>query len=122
MSDNQSDGQRLKSAISNHTHFDGIGRVINIDAAAAEFSQPYRDRIAELEAENALIRAIFVPPGSALILIAPEIASQDEMFGAAERASKVHDGPVVILPHDWQSISRDEILSKLDAVGASKRD
>lgn len=92
-------------------------------AAAAEFSKPYRDRIAELEAENAHLRSVFVPPGSALVLVAPEAASQDEMRDAANRASEVHDGPVILLAHDWQSMPIEELrvkIGKADRVPSSR--
>lgn len=82
------------------------------------FAAPHLAHIAELEAENAQLRSVFVPPGSALVLIAPEAASQDEMHDAARRATEVHDGPVILLAHDWQSIPVDELRAKIDSVAS----
>lgn len=113
------DGELLhESLVRNHISllcpsYDG-----HLDQAATEFSRPYRERIAEIEAENTRLRSVFVPPGSALILIAPETASQDEMHDATKRAAEVHDGPVIMLAHDWQSMPVDELRTKIDGVAS----
>lgn len=87
-----------------------------IDIIAAEFAAPYLARITELEAENARLQSVFVPPSSSLILIAPEAASQDEMHDTAKRAAAVHDGPVIVMAHDWQSMSVDELRAHIKDV------
>jgi hypothetical protein len=114
------DAYRLHAAW--RTHIDTKSESIeylnkaDFSAAADEFSKPYRDRIAELEAENAQLRSVFVSPGSTLVLVAPKVASQDEMRDAANRASEAHDGPVILLAHDWQSMPIEELRAKIANV------
>lgn len=94
------------------TAMDLVAIIRKLQANAA----PYLARIAELEAENARLRSVFVPPGSSLILIAPEAASQDEMHDTAKRAADVHDGPVIVMAHDWQSMSADELRTRINGA------
>lgn len=51
-----------------------------------------------------------------LVIIAPETASEEQMVESAKCASAAHDGPVIVLSHDWQAMSGDELRAELDQL------
>jgi len=55
-----------------------------------------------------------------LVVIAPEIASEEQMLEFVKSAGATHDGPVIILSHNWQAMSGDELRAELDRIEKSK--
>jgi len=55
-----------------------------------------------------------------LVIVAPETASEEQMSASLDRARKTHDGPVIILSHNWRAMSGDELRVELDRIEKSK--
>jgi hypothetical protein len=53
------------------------------------------------------------------VLVAPETASREEIENAANALLKVHDGPFVVLPHNWSALPIETIRAQLDAIEKS---
>ena len=51
-----------------------------------------------------------------LVLVASETASPQERQEAVEQATTVHNGPVVVLAHNWQAMPVGLVRAQLDAV------
>lgn len=53
-----------------------------------------------------------------MVIIAPETASPKELQDTVGQACAVHQGPVVVLPHNWAALPVDIIRAQLDAIEA----
>lgn len=53
-----------------------------------------------------------------LVIIAPETASEEQMLEFVKSAddARAHNGPVIILSHNWQAMSGDELRAELDRI------
>ena len=52
----------------------------------------------------------------ALVIIAHETASEEQTLESLKSANATHDGPVIVLSHDWQVMSGDELRAELDQL------
>jgi hypothetical protein len=56
-----------------------------------------------------------------LVLVAAQSASPREMHEAADQACAVHNGPVIVLPHNWTAMPVELVRAQLDAVEREQR-
>lgn len=55
-----------------------------------------------------------------LVIVAPPNASEEQMVESAKHAQAAHNSPVILLPHNWQVMSSDELRAELDRIESTK--
>jgi hypothetical protein len=70
--------------------------------------------------EDVLLDMLMVSSGKkvdgTLVIVAPEAASEEEFTETLDRLKNAHDGPVIILSHNWRAMSGDELRAELDRI------
>jgi hypothetical protein len=56
-----------------------------------------------------------------LVIVAAEAASVSEIEDAVIQAATVHNGPVIVLPHNWAALPVELVRAQLDAIEASTK-
>lgn len=56
-----------------------------------------------------------------LVLVVPQDVPRDELCNAVNQACAVHEGPVIVLPHNWAAMPVELVRAQLDAVEREQR-